>query len=610
MGLLGWGRWLALPAAGLVWLLWLLAAAVTSGENPNLLRQAVPLGSENTWFQVQNIGTKVANLVVDYYFTGGFPAAQETSSTLAPGASRTFSQASNSQLPNGFGGSAVVTADAQIRTLLVKDIERNGGKAFGGENTPAKGHNKQHLPLIYSNFGEGGVWNTRFVVQNAGNTSACVSMTYRSNDGDVVFTDPAPDSPFTGCPNGGISLPPRSSLERNQADMGAELPQRYIGSVVIETVDGNTPASQQLIVATADVWRSDNRSFATYNGIGQNVSDAGDTGNVVLLPVIQKNQGPEQGWRTSYQISTTNSSQVVNVTATYCCDEEGGKLTKTFAVQSSTLVEQYLEDELPDNFNGSVTLTSDQPIAATVMRRWIDDSRESINAYTGIPLSRAGTTVWAPLLYRAPIIEGVDYNWQSWFQIQVADGGTANVQVTYYGDSLPGGSATFSHTITGVGLFDQRQDPRLPNGFVGSAVISADKPIAGVTLVHSDYFVGDSAAAYSVYGAEPLPQTTPTPTPTQNPTPTPSGEPINVGLFAEWNLVHWFPDSCKDSQSALANLIASGLLRVAWLFQPQSQSWLGFDPNVPAPINTLAQLCKEDIVWINVSDATIWAQEP
>lgn len=605
-GVIGWGRWLILLSVGLVGLLWLLTTGVTSGEKPNLLRQAIPLGSENTWFQVQNIGNKAANLVVDYYSSGGFLVTQESSTTLPSGHSRQFSQATNPNLPSGFGGSAIAAADAPIRTLLVKDIDRNGGKSYGGDNTPARGYNKQHLPLIYSNAG---AWNTRLVVQNAGNTGACVRLIYRSNDGDVAFTDPEPDSqPFTGCPNGGISLAPRSSLERDQSEMTGDLPQPFTGSLVIETVaSGSTPASQQFIVATADVWRSDNRSFATYEGVGQNLSDLGEMSTTVFLPIVQKHQGPQQGWSTGYQVSTADPSQLAKVTATYCCDPRlpnDGKLTKSFAVQSSTFVHQDAEEELPDDFNGAVTLTSDQPISGVVIRRWKDDSAESITGYTGVPGSSAGTTIWLPLLYR-----NVDFNWQSSFQIQVADGGSANVEVTYYGNQLPDGSVSFSQTVNGVGLFEQIGDTHLPNGFIGAAVVRADKPIAGSVILYSDYFAGDDAMAYAAYGI-PLVATTPSPTESVTPTPTPSGNPINVNLFANWNLVQWFPSSCRSSDTAFANLVASGMLRVAWEFQPSSQSWTGYDPNVPGPVNTLTELCAEDIVWLNVADASVWSQEP
>jgi hypothetical protein len=60
----------------------------------------------------------------------------------------------------------------------------------------------------------------------------------------------------------------------------------------------------------------------------------------------------------------------------------------------------------------------------------------------------------------------------------------------------------------------------------------------------------------------------------------------------------------------MESLIEVGSLKVAWRFFAEDQSWAGFDPAVPDGINSLAQVCADDILWLNVSSATTWLTGP
>lgn len=613
-------RWLALAGGGLAGLLWLLLAQVSGGHGSQILGQEFPLGAENTSLQVQNIGSSGLDLVVEYYGSDGSRVAQETRPGLRPGAAVTIDQALNGGLPSGFRGAAVVTADGAIRTLLFKDITGDGRKSLGADNAPGRGFNRQHLPLIYSRFGEEGGWNTRFVVQNASSTtSACVRLTYRRNDGSVVFTEPAAGAaPSAGCPNGGLSLPPRGSLVRDQAAMAAQLPPPFVGSVVAETVAGAAPAAQQFLVAMADIWNANRSSFATYKGLGQNLDGSGDLDTTVLLPLIQK--GYQGGWHTQYQVSAVDPTTPTTVTVVYCCDPRlsgpGGSVRKVLAVLGSLVIDQRLEPELPEEFSGAATLTSDRPIAVVVVRRWRDDSVEGYSAYSGIPRGAASATAWLPLVYRQ-----FSANWQSWFQVQVVDGGAANVEVAYYGEALPGGMVSFRRTVQGVAFFDQSQDALLPAGFSGAAVLRADRPLVAAVLVYSDQHQGDAMASFGAFGKEafqavptPTPVPTPPPTATPLPTPSPTSRPPTtwsprVQLSAGWNVTQWQPAICRSPSEAFASLIARGVLLAAWRWVTEEQSWQFFFPSA-SDISTLRQVCGGQILWVNVAAGAVWVQGP
>ena len=87
--------------------------------------QSYTLGVENTSFWVQNTGIFPASLTVDYYDPEVNPVAQEKVEGLAAGGSLPFRQSDQNDLPSGFGGSAVVTADQAVGTIIFKYIQRS-----------------------------------------------------------------------------------------------------------------------------------------------------------------------------------------------------------------------------------------------------------------------------------------------------------------------------------------------------------------------------------------------------------------------------------------------------------------------------------------------------
>ena len=94
---------------------------------------------------------------------------------------------------------------------------------------------------------------------------------------------------------------------------------------------------------------------------------------------------------------------------------------------------------------------------------------------------------------------GENRGWNSWFRVLAFDGSAAQVYVVYYGRQFPSG--LFPQGSTRVGsdglTFRQWQDDRLPDGFVGSAVIVADRPVVVVANLESDVFVGDPVMLYN-----------------------------------------------------------------------------------------------------------------
>jgi hypothetical protein len=567
-----------------------------------LIGEPYTLGGENTSLWVQNGGLFPASVIVDYYDPSGLRAAQDRVDELAPGASVVFDQAEQPDLPHGFAGSALVTADQPIKTLILKRTEQGDVLSLGGDNGLSAGANRIYLPLISSRFGLDGAWNTRFALQNASTaTNACVLITYRSHDGTVVFTEPRPDAPADPqCPGGGLPLPAGGTILRNQANMTAELPEQFEGSLIVETVDnvGGSPAAA-LLTANADIFNSPRASLASYKGLGWNPSGTSDLSTAVVVPLVFKNFGEATGWNTKLAISTADPTQMTEVTLTYCCDERlpesDGSFRKTFVMQASTVIDQGLELGLPDGFVGSATVTAGQPLAVVQTTASAFPEKPSFGAFAGIPQSTASTSVWLPLLYKnfgpkGP--SGTAEGWNSWFRVQVASGGTANIQITYNSDDLDGGSLSFSDSVKGSKTFDQHADPLLPADFQGAAVITSDAPIAVVAGITSDAYQGDADALYAGFGPELFPG------------PSPPETTFPVSLVRGWNAVCYRGPE-QPVETALDNALNSVVALYRLKPNQQFDKWFAGRPD----ISTITALSPYDSLFILMGSDATWQQK-
>ncbi len=93
-------------------------------------------------------------------------------------------------------------------------------------------------------------------------------------------------------------------------------------------------------------------------------------------------------------------------------------------------------------------------------------------------------------------VPGAAAGWNSWFRVMVADGGTAMVTVTYYGLDLPDGSVSYTVPVDREFTVFQFNE-NLPDGFAGTAIISADKPIVALANLYTDVFQGDTDLLYN-----------------------------------------------------------------------------------------------------------------
>lgn len=513
-------RGFAAAAAILVFAAYAAAGAPAPEAHPRFASAAPSMaftfGQENSWIRVQNIGVNAATVTVSYYDESGRMLAQDACPSggcpaLGPGQGWTFFQEHNPSLPAGYKGSAVVESDQPIVALQAKDVRRNGAFMIDGSTTTiAAGASRMYLPLLANRDGAQQDSMGRFAIQNMGDSTACVGITYLSNytDGEVAWdpykpgTKNAPKQP--GCPNGGRPIPSLGTLFRDPDTFG--VPSPFTGSVRIDTykTGSGVEAGEQVLLATADYWNTLYNLFSSYRAL-----DAADMSTTVLLPLVDREVGPFNGYSTRFQLVNQDPKKPAQVTFRF----EGFDLNNgnafvakqnTMTVNGARLCFQDRDDfanclapgdRLPPNFVGTARITSTQPIGVIVTRN--TRFGDQFTNYRGFTPQDGANRVLLPVLNKNFGPYQGRAGWNSWFRVLVADGGQANVRIRYVGLDLPGGEQ--SYTVTAFREFTvfQHLEPMLPNGFAGTAILESDRPIVALANLSTDVFAGDTDLLYN-----------------------------------------------------------------------------------------------------------------
>jgi hypothetical protein len=473
-------------------------------------------GAENSWIRVQNIGNANANVEVDYFDESGRIAGKDTCPSpscpaLFPGSGWTFFQKDNPGLPAGFQGSAIVSTDQPIVAIMAKDVTRGSSFAIAGDTvTTGPGSHRLYIPITAKRDGAQRDWNGRFAIQNMSDTvTACVTITYLSNytDGEVAWepykAGASGVARLPGCPNGGMPLPPRGTIFRDPDTMPVS--EGFTGSVRIDLSKNaaNEGPDKQFISATADTWNRLYASFGSYRAM-----DEGELGTDIILPLIDRQVGPGNSYSTHFQIENKDPTKPAHVSLRFDgFDLSGNFVSKTnnLTIRGARLCFQDRDDyanclqdgdKLPFNFIGTVRLISDQPIGVIVNRS--TSLNDTFTNYRGIRPQDGANRVLLPNLNKnyGPV-PGVAAGWNSWFRVMVADGGRANVTVRYFGLDLPGGSVSYTLSVDREFTVFQYLEAMLPNGFAGTAIIEADRPIVALANLTTDVFRGDPDFLYN-----------------------------------------------------------------------------------------------------------------
>jgi hypothetical protein len=505
----------------------LTAAAFISGAVPSFQHGgprasagaalSFTFGVENSWIRVQNIGAADATVTVSYFDESGRQLAQDACPSAAcvaigPGQGWTFFQQNTPGLPAGYKGSGVVESDQPIVALQAKDVRRNGAFMIDGNTTTiASGSSKMYLPLMANRDGAQSDSMGRFAVENLTDSiTACVGITYLSNatDNEISWDPYKPGTKSAakqaGCPNGGRPLAPHATLFRDPDTFG--VPAQFTGSVRIETFknDKNIPPEQQILTATADQWNTLYNFFGSYRAL-----DEKEMSTTVLLPLVDREVGPFNGFSTRFQIENKDPAKPAQVTMRFegfDLDNNSAFVAKqnTLTVKGARLCFQDRDDfanclapgdRLPHNFVGTARLASTQPIGVISSRgtRFGD----TFTNYRGFRPEDGARRVLLPVLNKNYGPVGDRHGWNSYFRVLVADGGQTNVRIRYLGLDLPGGEQSYTVTATREFTIFQFQEGFLPDGFAGTAILESDRPIVALADIYTDVFAGDTDLTYN-----------------------------------------------------------------------------------------------------------------
>lgn len=241
---------------------------------------------------------------------------------------------------------------------------------------------------------------TGFQIVNLSSTEANATITFYAEGGTTAATF------NTTIPANG------NRTFSNLATDIADLPDGFAGGAVV--------SSDQEVAALVNVIRDGDF------GVGASYSGVSEGATTVTLPLLFRDFF---GFNTAYNVQNVSTS-VANVTINY-----SNGATESAAIQpgASARFDQTNNADIPTDFSGSATITSDQPVAAAVVQ-----NGSTVLSYNGFT-----STSTAPVL---PLINA--NNFEFFTGISMQNSGTESTDVTVsYTPSTDGTACTETQTI-------------------------------------------------------------------------------------------------------------------------------------------------------------------
>ena len=340
----------------------LLSAVVTSGAGLFLSRAqagafAAAGGATGALWSsnivIRNDGTAPATVVVNFYSTAGvLVKSYPLPGAIPPKGAYALDTETVSDLPNGFAGSAVVSANQPVSATFVGQDVTNPGINRTMYNGFTTGSATVFVPSISNNYAD---QTSMLAVQNVDPTPAQVTVRYLER--------------FTGAQTAlvSINVPPNSSQFLDSANLpgGQRLPGPWTGAALIQATGG------RVVAAVHQPYLSSNRAVA-FEGIS-------GIGNTVYLPSALYLYGA-QGQTTFVNVQNAQDRAVTATITFYNTDG-------TTAGSASGAIGAYQKQSwnpgsagIAPNFNGSAVVRAGGNIAAVAN---INSATDLSLAYTG-----------------------------------------------------------------------------------------------------------------------------------------------------------------------------------------------------------------------------------
>ena len=330
-------------------LLFLVLFTAFAAVGPVNAATTVPGGPFSSSFNVQNIGTAQANVVVEYYNAAGTMVYTSSHTIEVDDVLSVYVPAIAGLATGEY--SIVISSDQPVAaTSNFSDADSGASYSGFGEGATA-----WFIPAVYDNYY---AYYSEVYAQNVSDASA-----------DITLSIFAPGSSTPVWTNTKSAVPAKSSVNWSQKDL-AELSPNVSYSAKV-TATGN-------VVAMANIYGSGSvgAQLYSYNGF-----PAGAT--TFYAPALYKNY---YGWNAALTIQNVSTSE-----ASITVDFSDGT-SKAYTIPSNSSEAIYIPSvtELPVGLL-SATITSDNDVAVTVN---ISNAYNRAATYNGV--SEATTTVNAP----------------------------------------------------------------------------------------------------------------------------------------------------------------------------------------------------------------------
>jgi len=439
-------------------------------------------GTGSTYTELVNTTADAATINITYYNQSGGTVAGPT--RTIPGNGSTAIDPASSQLPQGFNGAGVVSSNKQLASVVQTQWTGGPGDGFqmGLYSGVSAGSSKICFPSMFK-YAPAIV--SSFTVQNTGTGDADVELKYYSRTGTLEGT-------FTH------TIPVGSQHTYDMRTPSATVPNvanGWDGSVIVTVTNGQT-------VAGVGVVNQSGRS-STYNA----ADCAGASGATTLVVPSQYrvyNADPSDPTdRTKWSWVLLSALNVLNlenseatVTLVYTPrDPAKNSLTLTQPIPANSAAGYNTRgginganpeafDTLGDFWDGTVTITSDKAIVATVITQWFRGTGPESGYYAASNSASGNTKFWVPDIRRI----NVNGTITKFSAVIIQNIGTANTTVTtkFYDrngnvvhtqtDTLTPGQGIGYNTRAGTG-----GTSALGDSFEGHAVVESDgQPLAVV----------------------------------------------------------------------------------------------------------------------------------
>ncbi len=330
----------------------------------------------NSLLSVQNTEASALTVYISYKDRYGtaYPAASE-SATIPAQSSHVFYQGSNTNLPTGFIGSAVITSTGNLAAIA---NFYNGGADYGNSQlhsytTFATGASKIFVPRFVRNYHG---YNGGLTVQNIGSGSTTVQVTFTFAGNSYVYNSPSIAA------GASLVLYGPNIVEINAVDSLTE--SQRTGSAVVQAGTGGS------IVAIVNEDNRGSCNGAVCGSIPSNAIGQGSTyeafrdgvqTNTMFFIQLTKHVG-SQDYSGGIQIgNTTGSAGTCNITyPSYPAANE-----TNVTLPASGQISRFAPDvgSLISPYNGSVKVDCTQPIVG------ISNLSSRLSSYFGDTMTTA-----------------------------------------------------------------------------------------------------------------------------------------------------------------------------------------------------------------------------